>query len=315
MEALKSDQSVHEVEIQPTLVIDNNKVMPWLFISSKPVMIDGDKHVLVAINDDTERKQAEEKLKETMEIKAQFISTVSHELRTPLACMREGVNIVLEGVAGKINKKQKNFLDIAKRNIDRLSALVNDVLDFQKLQSGKMEFNMEENDIKEIIKDAYNTMLPAAKQKEVGLFLEFENDIPRATFASNKIIQVLTNLMSNAIKFTPEKGKVTVCARCKNEDLAVSISDTGMGIPQEDLLKVFERFYRVNLPGKQIKGTGLGLAIAYKIVTIHGGRFEVESELGKGTTFTFYLPIKSKPAKELSVKENEAIEEEAAISG
>lgn len=243
------------------------------------------------ITDITERKLAEKELKETMEIKSQFISTVSHELRTPLTSMKEAITIVSDEVAGKINKDQKHFLDIAKRNINRLSRLINEVLDFQKLAANKMKFDIQETDHREVVKDAYGTMLPYAKKKGVNLSIELDDNVPKARFDSDKIIQVLTNLVSNAIKSTPENGRVSVRTRHQGEDWVIQVSDTGVGIPKEALPKIFERFYRVHQPNQKIKGTGLGLAIVEKIVTAHGGRIEVESEVDKGTTFTVFLPL------------------------
>ncbi|MFC1781819.1 ATP-binding protein [Planctomycetota bacterium] len=261
------------------------------------------------IRDITQRKQAEEELRETMELKSQFISTVSHELRTPLAALNEGLGIVLDGVAGKINDKQKKFLNIAKRNVDRLGALINDVLDFQKLRAGKMDLEIQNNDVKQVVTEAYETMVLFAKKHKVQLKLELSDELPTAKFDSAKITQVLTNLLSNAIKFTPENGLATLNARYRNSEIILSISDTGMGIPKEALPKIFERFYRVNRPQKQIKGTGLGLAIVHKIVMLHGGRIEVESEVDKGTKFTVFLPLAPKIVSTESVeKMDKAIE-------
>jgi len=307
---LDAEESVHGLEIQPTLIVSGKEFKPWLSVSAEPVVIDGHKHAVIAINDITDRKRAEEELKETMEMKSQFISTVSHELRTPLTSMKEAVVIVLDEVAGKINKDQRHFLDVAKRNIDRLSRLINDVLDFQKLGSSKMEFNMQQHDIVKVTEDAYNTMVPYAKKKKVHLALELQDKLPKATFDSDRIIQVLTNLISNAIKFTPEKGRISVIVKHQDEQFLISVADTGMGIPKDALCKIFDRFYRVNRPGKEIKGTGLGLAIVNKIVQAHSGRIEVESDVGKGTTFTVYLPLTLEPKTEPSPETADSILEE-----
>ena len=291
---LETGCSVRELEIHAELRIGDDEVSLWLHISAEPVTIDGYRRVVVAVNDITERKQAEERLRETMELKSQFISTVSHELRTPLACMKEAIAIVLDGAAGTTNDKQKHFLDIAKRNIERLGGLIDNVLDFQKLEAGKMKLNMQENNIGEIVKDACNTMASLAGKKGIDLTIEVPRDLPNATCDGDKIIQVLTNLISNAVKFTPEDGNVCVCAQGREEELAISVADTGMGIPKEALAKVFERFYRVERPGKQVPGTGLGLAIVNRIVMMHGGRIEVESTVDQGSTFTVFLPLKDK---------------------
>jgi signal transduction histidine kinase len=279
-------------------------VQRWLSVSVEPVNVDGVKHVVVALNDVTDRKRAEEELKETMEMKSQFISTVSHELRTPMTALREAVIIVLGEIAGKLNEDQKHFLDIAKRNIDRLSRLIDDVLDFQKLNAGKMKFHMQANDIAAVVQEAYATMQPHAAKSRVDLAVEVEPHLPTAFYDGDRIMQALTNLISNAIKFTPEGGRVLVSAHRRKgppsakgsvgdpeEQVVIKVSDTGYGIPKEDLPKLFSQFFRVHRPGKEIKGTGLGLAIVNKIVAGHGGRIEVESELDKGTTFTVFLPL------------------------
>ncbi len=292
---LVSDEPARGVEIQPA-VSGDGKDCPWLAVSVEPINMDGSRHVLVALNDITGRKRAEEELKQTMEMKSQFISTVSHELRTPLSSMKESVIIVLDGVAGKINKDQRHFLDIAKRNIDRLSRLIDDVLDFQKLIAGKMKLNMQENAIGTAVNEVYNTMLPHAAKSGVHLAVDLQTDLPLVMYDNDRILQVLINLVSNAIKFTPAGGQVLVSASAQPEHLVLKVSDSGYGIPKEDLGKIFDRFYRVHRPGKEIKGTGLGLAIVSRIMDAHGGRIEVESELDKGTTFTVFLPLVCRPA-------------------
>ena len=265
------------------------------------------------ITDITERKKAEEALKETMEMKSQFISTVSHELRTPLAAMKEGVNIVLDEVVGKLNEKQKKFLDVAKRNADRLCVLIDDVLDFQKLEAGRMKLDIQSNDIVEVGSEVHETMSLYSKKNEVELSFESAGELPEAKFDRAKIIQVLTNLVSNAIKFTPEKGRVSVSIQHQNEKLIITVRDTGMGIPKEALPKIFERFYRVKRQGKEIQGTGLGLAIVHKIVMMHSGRIEVESEVGRGTTFTIFLPLTPKSLPDVSSeKKDEVLENTVA---
>ncbi|OHB65364.1 MAG: hypothetical protein A2168_03315 [Planctomycetes bacterium RBG_13_50_24] len=268
------------------------------------------------IRDITERKKAEEKLKETMELKSQFISNVSHELRTPLTGMIEGLGIVMDEVVGPINEKQKKFLGIAKRNAERLSDLINNLLDFQRLGAGKTKLDIRINDIKEVLSEVQETMTLFAKKNDIQLSFSSADDISKAEFDQAKVIQVLTNLVSNAIKFTPEKGSVSVNVRRQDDNWVISVSDTGMGIPKEALPKIFDRFYRVNRRGKQIRGTGLGLAIVHKIVMIHSGRIEVESQVDQGTTFTVFLPLKAKSSPEnSSEKEDELLENTIVTPG
>jgi PAS domain S-box-containing protein len=266
-------------------------------IKASLIEVRGRKLLQGIFRDITEHKEAERKLKEAIELKSQFISTVSHELRTPLASMKEGIAVILDGATGEINDDQKNFLNIAQRNVDRLASLINNVLDFQKLEAGKMKANIQENNINEVVEEVQKTMLPSAKKKGIDILLELDENPPKARFDRDKIIQVLTNLVNNAIKFT-EQGQVSIGVQQRDEELVIRVKDTGMGIPKDELTKIFDRFYRVQRPGKQIQGTGLGLPIVEKIVTMHGGRIEVESEVDKSTTFTIFLPLAAKPIPE-----------------
>jgi len=289
-DTLTKRKAIHGVEIHPRLSVNGLEGHPWLSLSTDALSIDGENFVVVAINDITDRVRAEKELKETMEIKSQFISTVSHELRTPLASMKEAVMIVLDGVAGIINEDQRRFLSVAERNIDRLWRLINDVLDFQKLGSGQMKFQMDEGNLSRTVEEAYNTMIPLANKCKVNMSLEMQPDMPVAIYDADRLIQVLTNLISNAIKFTPEDGLVTVGVKCVGQEFVLTVRDTGLGIPKEDLVKIFDRFFRVNRPGKEIKGTGLGLPIVRRIVDAHHGRIDLQSDVGEGTVFTITMP-------------------------
>jgi len=312
-ESLHSGLPVHGVEITPELHMNGERVNPFLSISCEPVFIDGSKYAVVSVHDVTDRAKAEKEMRETMEMKSQFVSTVSHELRTPLASMKEAVLIVLDGVAGDINDDQSHFLDVAKRNIDRLSRLINDVLNFQKLESGNMKFHMGPNIIAQVVEDACGTMQPFANKREIHLSLDLEPKLPVATFDADRIIQVLTNLLSNAIKFTPAEGHVRVSVQRASEVIVMKVTDTGMGIPTAALPRIFDRFYRVHRPGKEIKGTGLGLSIVKSIVDAHNGRVSVESQENEGTTFTVELPIHYRSDVDmLSERDDSLLEETVA---
>ncbi|RKY41139.1 MAG: hypothetical protein DRP85_07060 [Candidatus Makaraimicrobium thalassicum] len=239
-----------------------------------------------------ERKNAEKKIQETMEIKSEFVSLVSHELRTPLTSIKEGISIVLSGIAGKLGGDQKKFLDIAKRNVDRLARLINDVLDFQKLEAGRVEFNMAENDINELVEEVYSAMLPLTDDKGLDFAVRTGDDLPRAKFDKDKITQVLTNIVSNAVKFT-EKGGITVATAMEDAGaIRVSVKDTGPGVRLKDISRLFHKFEQLARGGDRITGgSGLGLAISREIIEKHGGKIWAESEVGKGTTFHFILPL------------------------
>jgi len=233
-------------------------------------------------------------LEKALMVKSDFISMASHELRTPLAAIKEGIGIVLDGKTGNITDQQKEFLYMAKRNVDRLARIINDILDFQKLEYGKMIMRIKENDINEITKEVCNMMAHMARDKRLELVISLGKDIPKINCDKDKITQVLTNLISNAVRFT-EKGTITV-STCKDDNAAiVSVADTGIGIKEEDMKHLFQKFSQIE-KGLERKpgGTGLGLIISKEIVERHKGRIWVESKFGEGTVFRFVLPIKER---------------------
>jgi len=311
-EAFDTNHSVHKKETHMTLVKDGKAVQPVLSLSVEPVIIDGSRYNVVAIEDVTDRVKSETELRNTMELKSQFMSMVSHELRTPLAAMKEAIAIVHDKLAGPTTKDQNHFLNIATQNIDRLWRLVNDVLDFQKQEACKMTFIMEEEDFVNIVKETYDTMINFSNKRDVSLSLDIDPKIPRCLFDPDRMTQVLVNLMSNAIKFTPAGGQVTIRLRHFDGELILSIIDTGMGISQENLEKIFDNFYRTKRSINTVEGTGLGLPIVKYIIEEHGGRIEVESELDKGTTFTVYLPLNQTATHEILSEQTDRILKNAA---
>ncbi|MGA1825984.1 MAG: sensor histidine kinase, partial [bacterium] len=203
------------------------------------------------------------------------------------------INIVLDGVTGTINDKQKDFLSLAAHNVDRLSRFINDVLDFQKIESGKEGLHITQNDINEIIEECYNCMKLVAKNKSIAFIFNLEKDLPLIQADKDRIIQVITNLLNNALKFT-ETGSITITsAREGKRAIRVSIKDTGIGINADDMSKLFQEFGQLksNYIHKKTSGTGLGLAISKKIIQRHRGRIWVESAPGQGSTFHFTLPV------------------------
>lgn len=278
-----------------------HKTKGIVIVEMRMVEIDweGEISYLASLHNITERKEAEEKMKKAMEIKSEFISMASHELRTPLTAIKEGVRLVIQEQTGKLNDEQKEFLGIVKRNVERLARLINDILDFQKLESGKMDVDMQKNDVNEIVKEIKETMTPLSSEKGLNLIIELDDSIPIIKFDKDKITQVLTNIVNNAIKFT-EQGSVTISTTKGDNDniIQVSVSDTGPGIKNEDLPKLFNEFEQL-ASGNERKtgGSGLGLAISRKIIKKHNATIWAESEPGKGTTFHFVLPIKERRRK------------------
>ena len=245
---------------------------------------------LCMIEDITAHKQAELTIKETAEAKFKFASMVSHELRSPLTAITLGVSLILEEEAG-LSTEHKNLLGLVRDNTDRLGRLINDVLDFQKMATGRMPFNIRENDIGGLVRTTTRLMGLMAKKKGLELTVNMPADLPNAWFDQDKIVQVLTNLLSNAIAHT-EKGIITVQVFPERDTLHIIVRDTGHGIQTEDLPKLFQPFEQLGSESdRKIGGTGLGLAISKEIIQAHGGQIWAESEAGKGSAFHFTLPI------------------------
>ncbi len=223
-------------------------------------------------------------------MKTNFVSSVSHELRTPLTSIKAYTATILRDP--DMPKKIKNeFLTIIDQESNRLAKLIENLLEVSKIESGTIETDRQNVYVASVLDQALAALQPLADDKNVRLKYDQDDKLLALAGDKSKIQSVVTNLLNNAIKFTPEYGQVSVSVRQKGYELVISVSDTGVGIPKEALPRIFDRFYRVYRPGEQIQGTGLGLAIVKKIVTIHNGRIEVESEEGEGSTFTVYLPV------------------------
>jgi two-component system sensor histidine kinase GlrK len=227
-------------------------------------------------------------LKEVDKIKSDFFALMSHELRTPLTAIREGTNLFLEGKGGEVTDRQKRLLTIISEESDRLIGLVNSVLDLSKLESGILNFNFVKTDLLPIIAQVVHEVGPLAEAKRITINRDAQA-LPLLSMDTERMLQVLRNLLGNALKFTPRGGTVSVSARNEQNMIIVSVADTGPGIPHEHAAVIFDKFRQV--PGSaRVPGTGLGLAIVKHIIEAHGGTIWVHSESGSGSTFTFQLP-------------------------
>jgi two-component system sensor histidine kinase GlrK len=232
------------------------------------------------------------KLKMVDKMKSDFFSSMSHELRTPLTSIKEGINLLREGVGGTIPERQKRLLAILSEESKRLIDLVNSLLDLSKMEAGMMTYTFEPGTVTPLIERATTEMIPLIEARKITLTTKVDQKLPVIKIDREKILQVLRNLVGNAVKFTPEGGQVRVVARLVNRGVEVSVSDTGPGIKKENLTTIFEKFHQA--PFKQsnpIKGTGLGLAIVKHVITAHGGRVWAESEPGQGSSLIFVLPV------------------------
>lgn len=276
-EISKEDNKIIEV------IYRNKRLFLKIDISSNKVENKNRKDTLLVIKDVTDLVESEVTSKN-------FICTISHELKTPLTSMMMGIGLINNENIGKLNGKQKDIVDTMEEDVHKLNELVSDLLKVYELQSNKNTLNKKDEDINKLIQDTFNNFKSQAKEKTISLELKLNSKLPYVNIDSERIKWVLNNLVSNAIRYT-ENGIVKIGASYDNEKIFVSVTDTGRGIPEEYLNKVFERFVRVE--GFEIpqESTGLGLAIAKEIVEIHGGEIWCESKVGVGSKFIFTIPL------------------------
>lgn len=269
-------------------------VMIYLSLSVSPIRDVEGKIVgfLRLAKDITEKKRYERRLKDLDKMKSDFVSNVSHELRTPLTSIKGSVDNMLDGLTGLLNEKQIRYLARIKSNTDRLSRLINDLLDLSRIEAGRIEVRPATLLLTALAEEVAEHLKPLAAEKLIRI--EVPSPDPEVTVWADrdKVTQVLMNLIGNAVKFTPQDGKVTVAIEKNGSDyIQISIADTGPGILPEEANKIFSKFYQVdNIDKQKPKGSGLGLAISKALVEMHGGKIWVESEVGRGSTFHFTLP-------------------------
>ncbi len=249
-----------------------------------------------SVRENLERSRAEledanEKLKELDQMKSEFLNTVSHELRTPLTAIKAFAEILLDN-EGEDQETQVEFLGIINKEADRLTRLINNLLDLSRIEAGRMNWHFEPSDLEELCNNAFATLKPAADKKEVIYKAEHLGGTLPVHCDFDKMQQVFTNLIGNALKFTPSGGSVTISSRRVGDKAEVVVSDSGMGIAPEFHAKIFEKFGQVDTSEtREIKGSGLGLPIARSIVEAHKGTLTVDSEAGKGSRFIVRLPL------------------------
>ncbi len=239
---------------------------------------------LETINDTLQRRNEEIQ---------RFYHTVSHEVKTPLTAIQEFVSIVNDGLAGEVSDEQKTILAYALESCDQIKIQFNELLEMSRFETGKMHVSLEASKLHEVFNHCIVAATPSATAKNITLTLANKVDLPSVMMQSSRIIQVLSNLIGNAIKFTPDGGRVTVDAELVDagDRVRLSVTDSGCGIPAEDCDHIFERLYQVT-PGSDLEnegGMGLGLSIASQIIELHGGRIDVKSTLGEGSEFYFHL--------------------------
>ena len=245
-----------------------------------------------------ERHSVLARLEEYDRLKSELLSTASHELRTPLTIIQEFVSLVADGVAGPVTVEQSECLASALRNCDRLTTLLNDLLDMSKLNSAHVEIEQKQVNPAPLLKECHDDFQPKCRTQDIRLELEMPDVLPIVFCDADKIRQAVVNLLGNAVKFTPSGGAIALRVKVEDAFVRIEIEDSGKGIGPQDQEAIFEAFTQIDRQdGPGAKGTGLGLSITKRIVTLHGGRIWVESAIGKGSRFTFTLPIYSEETR------------------
>lgn len=240
--------------------------------------------VMGIARDISERKKLEE-------LQNKFVSHVSHELRTPLAAMREFISLLIDGISGELNEVQKDYCKRVGFNIDRLTRIIDNLLLISRVDEGKIALEKELVDLGELVNQVKETMAPTAARNKIALATKIEGVLPRIYADPGRISQVITNLVDNALKFTPKNGKVTICACDRESTVELQVRDTGIGISPQDQERIFDRFQQIrHRPTFGGGGTGLGLAISRELVFLHRGSIWVESKLGAGSVFYVSFP-------------------------
>jgi len=224
--------------------------------------------------------------------KSEFLANMSHELRTPLNAILGFSEVLLERMFGELNERQEEYLRDILTSGQHLLSLINDILDLSKVEAGRMELELDEFSLRETLEHGLTMLRERAGNQGITLGLTVDPTVDLIQADERKVKQVVFNLLSNAVKFTPDGGQIDVSAHVDGGDVLIAVRDSGVGILPEDQARLFEEFRQVGQGARRVEGTGLGLALSKKFVELHGGRIEVESEVGVGSTFTVRLPIR-----------------------
>jgi PAS domain S-box-containing protein len=292
-------------------------IFDWIIVNASGVEIPcevrlvrlpGTNKVRASLTDITERKAAQDAIVQSDRLKSEFLANMSHELRTPLNSIIGYTDVMLLGVDGDLNEEMQKDMEAIQDNSNHLLRLINDVLDLAKIEAGRMTFELSDVDIEELYLDTIKANAGLLINKNLQMKTDIQNGLPKIVADENRLSQVITNLVSNAIKFT-EEGTITLRAKQEGDWVKLEVEDTGKGIEPEHLEMIFEEFTQADPSStRTVEGTGLGLAISQRLVQMHGGKITVTSKLGKGSTFTVRLPIQAQISPEVIVTNGNANE-------
>jgi signal transduction histidine kinase len=293
LRALRLLNGTYEQKVEASSVAARRRALLFAFFAGALAIAGGLAFALYTVRLVRNIGSHNERLRKVDRMKDDFVASVSHELRTPLTSIRGYVELVLEGEAGELSEEQHRFLSIVERNADRLLRVVGDLLVVAQVEAGGISLARGPTDVEELVRQAVDAARPAASEQGIDLGLEVDLDGVTELHADRaRIAQVLDNLISNGLKFTPSGGHVAVRAFRHADVVVLEVSDDGMGVSEEDQKQLFQRFFRARSATEQaIQGTGLGLVIAKAIVEAHNGVISVKSAAGAGTVFRVELPL------------------------
>jgi len=238
------------------------------------------------------------------DVKSEILANVSHELRTPLAIIKESVGVVCDKLIGEINDAQQHFLNISLRNVERLTNIINRLLEMSGIDKEDVKVNFHNVNLRLVMNNVYEEIKWKAEEKSVSIEYEIDDNVPEIISDGQKIKQILTNIMENAVKFSNHAGTIYFGAYRTSGYVEIYVKDTGEGIPEKEIPKIFDKFHQVKrTAGPGERGTGLGLSISKKLVEMLNGTVQVESKIGNGTTFVVSLPVKTEKIAHISKKE------------
>jgi signal transduction histidine kinase len=280
------EKRASEFPVEELILGDDEQKIIYKIITARVIGSDKKNLGIMKIFQDLTREKNLDKLK------TEFISIAAHQLRTPLSAIKWVIKMVVDGDAGKLNKEQQDLLDRGYKSNERVIGLVNDLLNVSRIEEGRFGYNFSKSDFDEVLNIVVADLEKNIAKNHIKLMLDKPKKLPKIYMDKERMALVMQNFLENAVKYTPEYGKIEIKIELKDNLMEVKVKDNGVGIPEKDQAKLFTKFFRAsNVMRMQTKGTGLGLFIAKNIIEKHNGKIWIESEEGKGTTACFALPL------------------------